>query len=119
VTQRNMGFVNYVYPMSINWSGKHRVFRDVFLARALDQVARTSLGLRLSHWSLQPATRGVNFVGYRIWATHKLLRRDSVMGAKRKLRTLVGERRERFLASWLGHARHADTHNLLARMEIL
>lgn len=39
VTQRYMGFVNYVYPMSINWSGKHRVFRDVFLGRALDQIA--------------------------------------------------------------------------------
>lgn len=88
------------------------------LQHKLEWFARTTLGLRLSHWSLQPAARGVNFVGYRIWATHKLLRRDSVMGAKRKLRTLVGERRERFLASWLGHARHADTHNLLTRMEI-
>ena len=39
VTQRYMGFVNYVYPMSSNWSGKHRVFRDVFLGRALDQIA--------------------------------------------------------------------------------
>lgn len=88
------------------------------LQHKLEWFARTALGLRFSHWSLQPASLGVNFVGYRIWATHKLLRRDSVMGAKRKLRTLVDDRREKFLASWLGHARHADTHNLLTRMEI-
>lgn len=40
------------------------------------------------------------------------------MAAKRKLRTLGGEPRERFVASWLGHARQADTYNLINRMEI-
>lgn len=38
ITQRYMGFVNYVYPMAINWSGKQRVFRDKVLSAMFDQV---------------------------------------------------------------------------------
>ena len=32
------------------------------------------MGLHFSRWSVQPWQRGVNFCGYRIWPTHKLLR---------------------------------------------
>lgn len=39
ITQRYMGFVNYVYPMVINWSGKQRAFRDKVLGQMFDQVA--------------------------------------------------------------------------------
>lgn len=38
ITQRYMVFVNYVYPMTINWSGKHRVFRDTLLESMFEQV---------------------------------------------------------------------------------
>lgn len=60
---------------------------------------------------------GVNFLGYRIFPGYKLLRRDSVRRAKRKIRsyTLARDRGALrfFLAAWLGHARWADSHNLL------
>lgn len=39
ITERYMGFVNYVYPMAVNWSGKHRVFRETFLGTMFEQVA--------------------------------------------------------------------------------
>ncbi|WP_346951138.1 reverse transcriptase domain-containing protein [Castellaniella sp.] len=88
----------------------------------IEWFARTTLGLSFSHWSLIPATRGVNFVGYRIWDTHKLLRRDSVARAKRKVRSLRArhedEKLRRFLDAWTGHACHADTYNLMNRMGI-
>lgn len=89
------------------------------LMMRLEAFAKAHLGLSYSHWYLKKGSAGVNFVGYRIWATHKLLRKDSVIRAKRKLKRLDGEDRERFLASWLGHAGHADTHNLLKRMELV
>lgn len=75
-------------------------------------------GMRFSHWSIAPAGSGVNFLGYRIFPKHKLLRRRSVVSAKRKLAHLDGERRERFLSAWLGHAAHADTRNLLTKMGV-
>ncbi|MGV1867173.1 MULTISPECIES: reverse transcriptase domain-containing protein [unclassified Rhizobium] len=89
---------------------------------AIEQLSRDRLGLRFSKWSIQPVSRGVNFVGYRIWPTHKLLRRDSVTRARRKIRfyRAIGDHRklEKFLASWTGHARWADSRNLINSLEI-
>lgn len=76
------------------------------------------LGLKFSRWSVFPAARGVNFVGYRIWSTHKLLRRSSVLGAKRKLIRLKGVERQRFIAAWTGHARWANSFNLRQRLGV-
>ena len=88
----------------------------------LEAFALAELGLHFSHWSLLPVSRGVNFVGYRIWPSHKLLRRDSVTRAKRKVRRYQAhgamERLRMFLASWLGHARWADSHHLIASMGV-
>ena len=92
------------------------------LQKALEVFASDVLGLRFSHWSIQPANRGVNFVGYRVWSAYKLLRRDSVMRAKRKIKSFLKrsehDRLEMFLASWCGHAQWADTHNLLSSLGV-
>lgn len=89
---------------------------------AIETFSREQLGLRFSKWSIQPAARGVNFVGYRIWATHKLLRRDSVSRARRKIRAYRAagdfERLEKFLAAWTGHASWADSRNLLRSLGV-
>lgn len=83
----------------------------------IERMAAERLGLRFSKWSVQPVSRGVNFLGYRIWASHKLLRRDSVTRARRKIRRYraTGEHRrlETFLAAWTGHASWADSRNLM------
>jgi hypothetical protein len=84
---------------------------------SIEDLSRERLGLRFSKWSIQPVGRGANFVGYRIWPTHKLLRRDSVVRARRKIAIYraVGEheRLEKFLAAWTGHASWADSRNLM------
>jgi hypothetical protein len=89
---------------------------------SIETLSRNQLGLRFSKWSIQPAGRGVNFVGYRIWATHKLLRRDSVTRARRKIRAYRAagddERLHRFLAAWTGHAGWADSRNLMRSLAI-
>lgn len=88
---------------------------------SIEQLSRDTIGLRFSKWSIQPVSRGVNFLGYRIWPTHKLLRRDSVTRARRKIRAYraAGDhaRLEKFLGAWTGHASWADSHNLLKSLE--
>lgn len=88
----------------------------------MESFARVSMGLRFSHWSVQPASLGVNFCGYRIWPTHKLLRRRSVVAAKRKIAKYTnandGEKLGKFLAAWRGHAQWANAHNLLTRLGV-
>ncbi|MBV5271166.1 MAG: group II intron reverse transcriptase domain-containing protein, partial [Afipia sp.] len=88
----------------------------------IEQVSRERLGLRFSKWSIQPISRGVNFVGYRIWPSHKLLRRDSVTRARRKIKAYRAggdfDRLNRFLAAWIGHAKWADSRNLLKSLDL-
>jgi retron-type reverse transcriptase len=83
----------------------------------MGRYAAEVLGLRFSHWAVSNVQQGVNFLGYRIWPTHKLLRRSTVTRAKRRLAELRdagdGAALERFAASWVGHASWADSHNLL------
>lgn len=93
--------------------------RDDF--HRIQEFSANQMGMRISKWSCSGVGRGINFLGYRIWATHKLLRRDSVLRAKRKVaRFICRDDRaglDQFLASWSGHAQWADTHNLFTWME--
>lgn len=92
------------------------------ICMAMRWVSEVHLELEFSQWNIQPETRGVNFVGYRIWATHMLLRKQSVTKAKRKLKKFAetgdSEGRDRFLGAWLGHARHASSYNLLKSLGV-
>lgn len=94
---------------------------EALQVRAAFEAKLGSLGLHFSKTSVLPAARGVNFLGYRIWAHKRLLRRDSVRRMKARLRELqwryargdvtLPEVRQR-IASWVAHAEHADTENL-------
>lgn len=89
---------------------------------AIETYAARELGLRFSKWQIAPSSRGINFLGYRIWASHKLLRRDSVIRARRKIIALRArgddERLREFLAAWLGHASWADSANLVKSLDL-
>lgn len=82
----------------------------------IEEFAATRLRLDLSRWATQPTSRGIDWLGYRVWATHKLLRKNSVTRAKRKIRKYAAESNAaelaRFIGSWRGHAAFADTINL-------
>jgi hypothetical protein len=87
---------------------------------AIESFSRERMGLRFSKWSIAPVERGVNFLGYRIRPSHKLLRRDSVVRAKRKVAAYRAngddERLGKFLAAWGGHASWADSRNLMRHL---
>lgn len=87
----------------------------------IKQFSLQEMNMRLSKWQVSSISRGVNFLGYRIWPHHKLIRKDSVQRAKRKIKAMQErgdvEAMEKFLAAWYGHASWADTQNLLRHME--
>lgn len=91
-----------------------------YVREQIEWLATQELGLRFSKWSIQPISRGVNFLGYRIWPTHKLLRKSSVTRARRAIRAMIergdAEALEKFLAAWTGHALWADTQNLFTSL---
>ncbi len=72
-----------------------------------------------------PVNQGVDFLGYRTWPTHKLLRKRNILGMKRKLKRLADLYQENLIAlekitpviaSWLGHAKHANSHGVVSRV---
>ena len=93
----------------------------VALKNRMELFCLSEMKLRLSHWSVTPCEQGVNFLGYRIFPTHKLLRRQSVIGAKRKIKRYIQtgqkEKLRAFLSSWMGHAQWADSQNLINKLK--
>lgn len=93
------------------------------LRHKLGEFCLSVLGLTFSKWSVTPVSAGVNFLGYRIFPEYKLLRKDSVRRARRKIKshTRAGDMRalRLFLAAWLGHAKWADSRNLIESLSRL
>jgi hypothetical protein len=92
------------------------------LQHGLKWFCHASLGLTFSKWSIGPITQGLDWLGYRIRPNYKLLRRRSVLSAKRKIHRYrqSGDTLSltRFIASWRGHAQWANSFNLLNRLGV-
>ncbi len=89
----------------------------------LDDNLKLQLNSKTQIFPISP--RCVDFLGYRIWPDHRLLRKANVQRTKRKFRKqsrLYGqglmslESIRPGIASWLGHAKHADTWRLRRRI---
>ena len=73
--------------------------------------------LKFSKWQINGLSIPLDFLGYRISKNYKLIRKDSVTRAKRKIKfyqkTGQTEALKLFLASWSGHIKTADSRNLV------
>lgn len=100
------------------------------LRRVLEDWIWVRLRLRLNHKTqvfpvAQRNGRALDFLGYRMWVTHRRLREDSVKRMKRRLKGLekaysegligMPEVRQRIM-SWIGHASHADSHRIRTKV---
>jgi hypothetical protein len=72
-----------------------------------------------------PTAQGIRFLGYRVFPGHRVLAKENVRRFRRRLRSMqrdfargaitLDQVRPRIL-SWIGHAGHADTYRLRARL---
>lgn len=98
---------------------------DWFLDRL--QTMSSEYGLRFSKYSVHRASQGINALGFRIWPTHKLLRKRSIRQFRRdikhiKRRIASGDASATSITarvkSFVAHAGHADAwrikHQLFA-----
>lgn len=106
-------FVALGNDKSALWSVKQAV--EAFLA------SRLRLTLHPTRCWVRPVEAGLDFLGYRVFPTHRRLLRASGYRFQRRLREMqraftegrlpveqIGQR----IAAWLGHASHADTYGL-------
>ena len=100
------------------WLREAKLRLGEFLAERLALTLNTKT-------NIFPMAQGVNFLGYRIWATHRLLRKSSVKRMRRKLRhfeqgytdgSVDLDHITASIMSWLGHTSHADCYNLRKRL---
>lgn len=82
---------------------------------AVKSYLNNQLNLEIKgNWQLFPvAIRGIDFLGYRFYHTHTLVRKSIVQNFKRKIK---GHRADIHTeSSYWGWFKHADTHNLITK----
>lgn len=97
-----------------------------YLRGEIEDFLKARLDLSLNHKTgIFPVSQGVDFLGYRIWSTHRLLRKNSVKRIKRALKKLQRDYSEgkasvdkvrSVVSSWVGHASHANTYRLRTKV---
>lgn len=80
------------------------------------------LKLNFSRWSIEDVQeKSINFLGYRIRKTSKLIRKSSLTNAKRKIKKYLRynqkEKLRSFLGSWHGHIQWADNKKLKLHLQ--
>lgn len=124
---RERYYVRYVDDFIVLHHDKTHLHR---LRRVIEHWLWQQLRLKTNHKTqVFPVAasqgRALDFLGYRLYATHRLLRQCSVKRIKYKLRQFrkgyaagtIGLADIRpSLASWLGHAKHAQSQRLIASL---
>ena len=92
------------------------------IKKEIEKFLNTNLKLKLNEKSkYYPSKMGVNYCGYRIFETHRLLRLNSKKKIKVKVKkwnklnlkkTLNLEKARCSLTSWLGHSSHCNSYKL-------
>jgi retron-type reverse transcriptase len=120
---RSRGYVRYVDDFLV-FSDDKKHLADV-QRQIADFLTDFRLRLHPTKNVVFPVTAGIRFLGYRVFATHRLLVKENVWRFRRRLKKMQGQyarheislhdARQRIM-SWIGHARHADTEKLRQRL---
>ena len=95
------------------------------LEQIKSRLGQARLQLHERKLSIQPTRAGLTFVGYRIWPTHRLIRKENIRRFRRRVRwirdaygsgLIEWEDVKVRLDSWIGHARQANSERLLRRL---
>lgn len=100
-----------------------RIEAELYLAEFTEISEK--LSLTFSKFSIHRASQGINMVGYRIWPTHMLLRKRSIVQFRRDIKRIKKRytdpaEQERQLVkrvnSFIAHAKHADTYRIRRKL---
>lgn len=91
----------------------------------IERFLRDELQLELNpKTTILAAKNGIDFVGYKHRATHRKVRPDSIKRIKKTIKkyergNITKEKLQKSIASWTGHAGHADSYNLQKKIVAL
>jgi hypothetical protein len=87
----------------------------------VDALAGLRLTMHLGRTQVYPAKAGIPWLGFRVYPTHRRLKRRNVKAFARRLRAqrdayqaglMTLDEIERSLQAWIAHARHGNTYRL-------
>ncbi|MDI3480773.1 MAG: RNA-directed polymerase [Tepidanaerobacteraceae bacterium] len=120
---REKYYVRYMDDFIILGRSKRHLWK---VKREIERFLADKLDLKLNRkTNIFPISQGVDFLGYRIWPTHRLIRKSSIRRIKSKLKAFRRKYREGKISlekikatiqSWLGHVKHADSFNLRKKL---
>lgn len=93
--------------------------------KIIDYLGQIRMCLHKRKLTIKPVRAGLTFVGYRIWPTHRLIRKDNIKAFRRRVcwmqkayanRMVDWEDIKIRLDSWMGHARQANSVQLIKRL---
>ncbi|GEM_PF-3542403 len=122
-TLRARGYIRYVDDFVI-FSDDKEWLADV-RERCREFLATLRLRLHPNKSVISRVADGTRFLGFRMFPDRRRLVRENVVRMKRRLRRMAewyadgsigAEQIRQRLMSWIGHARHADTYRLRARL---
>ena len=85
-------------------------------------LVKFRLILNTQRTELYPTTEGKRFLGQIVFQTYRQLPSENVRRAKKRIQCILldkAETHQKSLAGWVGHARQANTHNLLQSLGLL
>jgi retron-type reverse transcriptase len=120
--KENLGIKYYIrYMDDFVIIHQDKVFLNIVLDK-IESYLNNNLDLKLNgKTSIFPLKSGIDFLGYRSWRNHRLLRKSNIIRIKRtfkyfreqyNLGNIDIEKINSTIQSWLGHAKHANTYNL-------
>ena len=117
---RCKGYVRYVDDYVLFSDSKAELWK---WKKAIEEfLQQFRLMLNADRTELYPATEGKCFLGQKVFQSYRLLPSANVRRAKKRIQcTLIAkpETLQKSLAGWVGHARQADTSNLLRSLGLV
>lgn len=117
------GYVRYVDDL-LAFSNDKKHLAEI-RSRIVTFLEQLRLKLHPDKSVIFPTIEGVRFLGYRVFPSHRLLAKENVKRFRHRMRCMQEEyAAERItvanlsqrVASWIGHAGHADTYRLRTRL---
>lgn len=112
-------YIRYMDDMVVFDDSKSRLWE---LRQAmLDELGHLRLRIHLNKAQIWPVQKGTDWLGYRIYPTHRRVRRSNVKRFRERLHLLMEAYRNReielekvkaSILSWLGQVKHADSYHL-------
>lgn len=107
-------YVRYMDDVIIQVEGKHEA-RIILEDAEIFLNNKLNLELNSNKSKYNPVKNCVNAFGYKIWTTHRKLRKRSKDTLKDILKEKDQDIRDKRLGSWLRHASRANSYNFIKR----